>query len=116
MTDAPQYHETEKTTVARFAVAVDREIKTEGGQNADFPRVVTFGKTATNCNKYLGKGDMVAVKGRIQTGSYKDEEGKTVYTTDVVADRVEFLQTNNKKNNNAVEEDNFLTLNEDVPF
>lgn len=57
---------------------------------------------------------MVAVRGRIQTGSYKDEDGKIVYTTDVIADRVEFLQTKGKKE--EVEEDSYLQLSEDVPF
>lgn len=115
MTKDGDYRETESTAVYSFTLAVDREYKKEGATNTDFPRVVVFGKTATNCNKYLGKGDMVAVRGRIQTSSYKDQDGKTVYTTDVIADRVEFLQTKGKKEE-AVEEDNFLQLNEDVPF
>lgn len=116
LTDNPKYHDNGENPVAKFSVAVDREFKKEGGQNADFPRVVVFGKTATNCNKYLNKGDMVAVRGRIQTGSYQDNDGKTVYTTDVIADRVEFLQTKGKREGPQEQEDNFLQLNEDVPF
>lgn len=50
-----------------------------------------WGVQGENCDRYLSKGRQVAVMGRIQTGSYKDRNGQTVYTTDVVADRVEFL-------------------------
>ena len=58
---------------------------------ADFIRITVFGRQAETCDRYLAKGRQVAVQGRIQTGSYKNREGVTVYTTDVVADRVEFL-------------------------
>jgi len=52
---------------------------------------VVFGKQAESCGRYLAKGRQAAVQGRIQTGSYKNKEGQTVYTTDIAADRVEFL-------------------------
>ena len=73
-------------TVCSMVVAVDR-IK----EGADFIRVITFGQQAENCNRYLAKGRQVAVRGHIQTGSYTSKEGQTVYTTDIVADNVEFL-------------------------
>lgn len=78
--------------VARFSVAIDRT-PGRGGEDrgADFPSVVVFGKQAENCNQYLAKGRQVAVLGHIQTGSYTNKEGKKVYTTDVVAERVQFL-------------------------
>lgn len=74
----------------RFTLAVNRE-----GQRdvADFVPIIVFGKQAENCNQYLGKGSLVAVNGRIQTGSYKNRDGQTVYTTDVFANNVEFLGT-----------------------
>ena len=74
--------------VARFTIAINR-MKKDGG--ADFPNIVVFGKQAENCEKYLRKGSKVAIEGRIQTGSYEREDGTRVYTTDVVAERVEFL-------------------------
>ena len=77
--------------VARFSIAIDRPKKKDGEQGADFPRIVCFGKTAELIDRYVKKGQQVAVQGRIQTGSYQDKDGKTVYTTDVVADRVKFL-------------------------
>lgn len=79
------------TSVARFSVAIDRGKDKDGNdRGTDFPNVVVFGKQAENCAKYLEKGRQVAIQGRIQTGSY-EKDGKKIYTTDVVADRVEFL-------------------------
>lgn len=82
--------------VCRFALAVDRPVKQGQEKKADFPRIVVFGRQAENCERYLFKGSKVGVQGRIQTGSYKNKDGQTVYTTDVVADRVEFLEWGDK--------------------
>ena len=71
-----------QTAVTRFSIAVDRRDKEK---TADFIRITVFGKQAENCDRYLHKGKQVAVNGRIQTGSYKNREGQTVYTTDVIA-------------------------------
>lgn len=81
-------------TVANFTLAVDRPKRQGEEQSADFIRIVVFGKTAATVDSYLAKGRQVAVLGRIQTGSY-EKEGTKVYTTDVVADRVEFLGSPN---------------------
>ena len=78
--------------VARFSIAIDRRRGKDGEeQGADFPSIVVFGKQGENCGAYLSKGSQVAITGRIQTGSYTKQDGTKVYTTDVVADRVEFL-------------------------
>ena len=77
-----------------FTLAVDREFSRE--KEADFLRIVVYGKPAENCNRYLAKGSQAAVKGRIQTGSYTKQDGTKVYTTDIVADRVEFLSSPSK--------------------
>ena len=74
-----------------FTLAVDRPQAQDGTKSADFPSIVVFGKQADNCKTYLGKGRLVAVQGRIQTGSYQNKDGETVYTEDVVAQRVKFL-------------------------
>lgn len=76
--------------VATFTVAIDRPVRAGAEKQTDFPRVTVFGKQAENCEKYLAKGRLVGVQGRLQTGSYTNKDGVTVYTTDVVADRVEF--------------------------
>ena len=80
--------QTAKTT---FTIAVDRPRRQGEDAGADFIRITVWGRQAETCDRYLSKGRQVAVSGRIQTGSYKNREGVTVYTTDVVADRVEFL-------------------------
>lgn len=78
--------------VCTFTVAIDRPVRAGAEKQTDFPRVTVFGKQAENCERFLAKGRLVGVQGRIQTGSYTNRDGATVYTTDVVADRVEFLE------------------------
>lgn len=80
-----------QTAVGRFTLAVDRPKIDGEDQGADFIRVTVWGRQAETCDRYLAKGRQVAIHGRIQTGSYKTKDGQTVYTTDVVADSVEFL-------------------------
>ncbi|MCI9596651.1 MAG: single-stranded DNA-binding protein [Firmicutes bacterium] len=77
--------------VARFSVAIDRPKKPDGEKQTDFPSVVVFGKQAENCERHLGKGRLVGIQGRIQTGKYQNRDGVTVRTTEVVANNVEFL-------------------------
>ena len=84
-----------QTAVCHFSIAVDRPRRNGEDQGADFIRITVWGRQAETCDRYLSKGRQVAVLGRIQTGSYKNREGATVYTTDVVADRVEFLSSGN---------------------
>ncbi len=83
-----------ETAVASFTLAVDRPLSKE--KAADFIRIVAFGKTAELCERFLTKGRLVGVQGRIQTGSYKTQSGETRYTTEVYADRVEFLDRGDK--------------------
>ena len=78
--------------VCTFTVAIDRPVRAGGEKQTDFPRGTVFGKQAENCERFLAKGRLVGVQGRLQTGSYTNKDGATVYTTDVVADRVEFLE------------------------
>ena len=111
--------------VCKFTIAVDRMKKEDG---ADFIRITVWGKQAENCDRFLRKGRQVAVMGRIQTGSYKKND-ETIYTTDVVADRVEFLggQAEERKEESKKEEvreedftymDDFMRYmaTEDKPF
>ncbi len=85
-------------TITRFTIAVDRrfvsaERRQQGAQTADFISCVAFGTTATFMEKYGRKGTKFIVEGRIQTGSYQDKDGRTVYTTDVVVENVEFAES-----------------------
>ncbi|MEY8369787.1 single-stranded DNA-binding protein [Anaerovoracaceae bacterium 42-11] len=84
------------TTIANFSVAIDRPTKQGGEKITDFPRVTAIGKIADNVAKYCYKGMLVGVTGRLQTGSYTNKDGVTVYTTDVLADNVEFLEWRDK--------------------
>lgn len=82
----------EKMTIATFSLAIDRPVKKDGEKKTDFPRVTVFGRQAESCEKYLAKGMLVGIQGSIQTGSYTNKDGQTVYTTGVVANRVKFLE------------------------
>lgn len=81
------------STVARFTLAVDRAFKTENGPTADFVSCVAFGRTAEFIEKYFSKGMKMELNGRIQTGSYTNQEGQKIYTTDVMAERVGFAES-----------------------
>lgn len=85
-------------TIVRFNLAVNRQFKNDQGEyETDFINCIVFGKTAETTNEYCKKGDLVAVKGRIQTGSYTAQDGSKRYTTEVVAERLSFLQTKKKE-------------------
>lgn len=84
-----------KIAVCRFTVAVNDRRKNpktkQWEDNPSFIPVVTFGRQAENCSKYLAKGRKVGVNGKIQTGSYINKDGNKVYTTEIIANNVEFL-------------------------
>lgn len=109
--------------VATFTLAVDRDGRKDenGEKQTDFPRVKVFGKQAENVERYVKKGKLIAVQGSIQTGSYQDRNGSTVYTTEVVASRVEFLDHGEKHSypaaaNKIEEPAGFEAIDEEVPF
>lgn len=119
------------TAIAKFSLAIDRnmakdkkeEAQKNGQPTADFPNIVVWGKQAENCANYLVKGRLVAIQGRIQTGSYDAQDGTKRYTTDVVAERVQFLEWSDKQSNNAntnsnsYEPDGFSPIDDDdLPF
>lgn len=88
----------EQTATARYTLAVDRKGKDNG---ADFIRCVAFRKQAEFAEKYLRKGTKIIVRGRIQTGSYKNKDGQTVYTTEVIVEDNEFAESKNQANNGS---------------
>lgn len=93
--------------VGRFNVAVDRKLSKEKRQEAeknnqptaDFIGCIAFGKTAENIATYFRKGQRIAVSGHIQTGSY-EKDGQRIYTTDVVVDSFDFVESNSSSTNN----------------
>ena len=129
LTKDPEVRYTPSTqlAVARFTLAIDRPVGQGKEKQTDFPRIVVFGKQAENCEKHLRKGLKVAVQGRVQTGSYKNNDGVMVYTTDIVADRVEFLEWKDSRSDSFednkgenyeadIPADSFQSVDEDVPF
>lgn len=89
------------STIARFSLAVDRRFRQEHGPTADFPNCVAFGKTAEFIEKYFHKGMKMELTGRIQTGSYTNQEGTKIYTTDIVAEQVGFGESKGVSQGNA---------------
>lgn len=91
--------------VANITLAVPRTYKNENGEyDTDFVNCVLWGQIAENTAEYCQKGDMVGVKGRIQTRDYEDKEGVRKYVTEIVAERVTFLSSGSKDKQNETEE------------
>lgn len=85
--------------VTQFTLAVDRPFTSQGGEReADFIPVVAWRQLAETCANYLRKGRLTAVEGRIQVRNYENNEGRRVYVTEVIADNVRFLESNNSGN------------------
>lgn len=121
--------------VANFTMAIDKgltrekkqEFENQGKPTADFIRIVVWGKQAENCSQYLVKGRLVAIQGSIQTSKYKTTEGETRYQTEVLANRVEFLEWGEKQSKAADDDFSFgsagsfedfqqIEDDDDVPF
>lgn len=86
--------------VARFGIAVNREMKRDGQPDADFFNIVVWGKTAENCANYLKKGRLVAIDGQMRNNNYEDKNGVKHYNIEINANRVEFLEWGNDNNQN----------------
>ena len=83
----------------RFSLAVNRTFSNGNGEReTDFLNIIVWRKQAENVCNYLNKGSLVSVEGRIQTGSYDDKDGNKRYTTDIVADSVQFLESKGQAN------------------
>lgn len=103
LTKDPEYRQTPSgVSVATFTLAVNRSFtNSQGEREADFINVVVFRKQAENVNKYLSKGSLAGVDGRIQSRNYENNEGRRVFVTEVVADSVQFMDSkgSNQQNN-----------------
>ncbi len=103
--------------VANFTVAVNRNFTNQNGEReADFINVIVWRKQAENVKKYIGKGSLVAIEGRIQTRNYEGADGKRVYVTEVVADNVQFLESRSQSQNRVGSGDAMDNFNpNDIP-
>lgn len=91
LTAAPEIKQAGEHKYTAFSVAVDRSyVDEDGDRQADFIRCVAWNGTAEFISKYFPKGAMIALSGRLQTGSYEDDKGSTHYTTDLVVQQVSF--------------------------
>lgn len=124
-------HGENATATARFSVAVNRRFKnSEGNYDADFINCVAFGKSAEFVEKYFKKGMAIGLTGRIQTGSYTNKDGQRVYTTDVVVEETEFVESkgassadnsnNSRPAPSAANNNDFMSIpdgvDEELPF
>jgi len=113
----PEVRYNNDMAIAKFTLAVDRTKKGE----ADLINCVGFGKSAEVVEKYTYKGKQIAIDGHIQTGNYTNKEGKKVYTTDVVIDRLELLggkeQTETQAETQVEIPEGFEAVSDgDIPF
>lgn len=91
--------------VCKFILAVNRTFTNEQGEReADFISCVAWRKQAENLANFMKKGNLLGIDGRIQTGSFEGQDGKRVYTTDVVADSIQFLESRNSQNGSNYEQ------------
>ena len=112
--------------VCQFTVAIDRPFTNQatGQREADFINVVAWDKTGENVGKYMTKGRLIAVEGRIQTRNYDNNEGRKVYVTEVIASNVQFLESRNQQQDSSnqsssndyydVQKD--IVTDDDLPF
>lgn len=121
LTKDPETRYSGETAISRYTLAVDRRGKKDADKTADFIGCVAFGKSGEFAEKYLRKGTKLIICGHIQTGNYKDKDGKTVYTTDVVVDEQEFAESKQTETEKLPlpSADDFMSidgLQEELPF
>ena len=96
---------------SNFTIAVQRSYKNaDGVYDADFLDVVAFGPMAETTSEYCKKGDIIGIKGRVETSSYENEDGEKKKSTQIVADRISFISSKAKDINNVIEEDDDLDI------
>ena len=121
LTKDPEIRYAGETAVCNAMIAVDRPGKAGADKKTDFIRLVTFNKTAETFSKYMAKGKQVAVEGSIQTGSYKNQKGDTVYTTDVAVNRFHFVGSKGDNSSAPAQQgfavpEGFEAVDSDIPF
>ena len=124
-TKDPDVRYKDELAIARFSVAVPRPKQRDKEATSDFPSCIAFGKQAEFIEKYITKGRLVAITGRIQTGNYTDKDGRKVYTTDIVVETIEPLDKKPETTGAKTEEQTsfesnipqgFEKLSDDIPF
>ena len=109
--------------VAKFSVALNRGKDKDGKDlGADYPNIVAFGKTAELVEKHFNKGKLIGISGRLHTDTY-EKDGKKYYTTEIVADRIDFLEKKEnpeqkvqKETPESIPAGYSLLTDDDIPF
>ena len=121
----PNIKYNDELAIAKYTLAVERRFKKDTENGADFIRCVAFGKSGQWAEKYLAKGKKIAIEGRIQTGSYENKKGEKVYTTDIIIENQEFVESKSEERvipqatPEPVPDDGFMEVPEDdsgLPF
>lgn len=119
LTKDPEIRYTASTqmAVANFSIAIDRKPNANGEKFTDYPRITVFGKAAENCERFTSKGKRIGIIGHLQTGSY-EHNGEKRFTTDVIADRVEFIDWKEKNADSECYDapEGFSVSDDDIPF
>ena len=103
-------------SVVTFNIAVNRPYKNDSGErDCDFLNCIAFSKLAETISKYVKKGDLIGVEGRIQTRSYTDKWGNNRYSTEIMVENIEFLQSKKEKPQEEVKMEE-LDPFADLPF
>lgn len=97
-------HTTSGTPVCKINLAVNRPKQKDKEQETDFINVIVWDKQGENLAQYQTKGNLIAIEGKIQTSSYEGKDGKKVYTTEIVATNVQYLESSKKEIKNEVKE------------
>lgn len=106
-----------ETAVCNFTIAVDRTFKNaKGEKEADFFTVIAYKQLAELCSKYLDKGKLCAVDGRLQTRNYMHKDGYKVYVTEIIANEVQFLSPKDEQQNNNNSTAGEFDPNSEIPF
>lgn len=119
LTKAPELRQTPQgVSVVSFSLAVDRNYSKGEEKQTDFINIIAWRSTADFVAKYFTKGQLVAIRGRLQTRTWQDQNGQKRYATDVVADEVFFAESKGMatKPEAQAEVEGFNVSNEDLPF
>ena len=118
LTADPELKHTQSgVAVSRFSIAVDRAYTKQGEEKqVDFINVAAWRNSAEFLCKYFSKGQRIGVQGSVQTGSYMDENGVKRYTFEVYADRLEFVERKDNNASSAVQDDEYIPDDSDLPF
>lgn len=122
-----RYTQASNLPVASFCLAVNRKFAKVGEERqADFFNIIAWNKLAENISKYLSKGNQVAISGRLETRSWDDEKGQKRYATEIIAEEVDFIETRNRQNAEAIlnspvpvnsdDTSDFISNSDDLPF